>query len=143
MNDSRARSWILDFLYNKALATTLEGSRKSLGGTYSRLGCDETGGLTEIWGYIGKNIEGQNFGNSGSGVIQVGSYFGTMTPRGSGSFLNGIFGLPRPKNPPTPLAVGVLDPCHHCTSCTAAARIGVSSASFSLKAARPLLARVH
>ena len=43
-----------DFLYNKALATTLEGSRNFLGGTYSRSGCDETGGLTEIWGYIGK-----------------------------------------------------------------------------------------
>ena len=34
----------------------------------------------------------------GSGVIQMGSYFGKMTPRGSGAFLNRIFGLPRPKN---------------------------------------------
>ena len=34
----------------------------------------------------------------GSGVIQMGSYFGKMTPRGSGSFLNGIFGLVRPNN---------------------------------------------
>ena len=34
----------------------------------------------------------------GSGVIQMGSYFGKMTPRGSGSFSNGIFDLPRPKN---------------------------------------------
>ena len=34
----------------------------------------------------------------GSGVIQMGWYFGKMTPRGSGSFLNRIFGLPRPKN---------------------------------------------
>ena len=34
----------------------------------------------------------------GSGVIQMGSYFGKMTPRGSGSFLNGIVDLPRPKN---------------------------------------------
>ena len=32
----------------------------------------------------------------GSGVIQMGWYFGKMTPRGSGSFLNWIFGLPRP-----------------------------------------------
>ena len=43
-----------DFLYNKALPTTLEGSRKSLGGTYSRSGCDETGGLTEIWDILEK-----------------------------------------------------------------------------------------
>ena len=41
-------------LYNKALATTLEGSRKFLGGTSARSGCDETGSATEIWGYIGK-----------------------------------------------------------------------------------------
>ena len=34
----------------------------------------------------------------GSGVIQMGSYFGKMTPRGSGSFLNRIVGLTRPKN---------------------------------------------
>ena len=43
-----------NFLYNKALATTLEGSRKFLGGTSARSGCDETGSATEIWGYIGK-----------------------------------------------------------------------------------------
>ena len=39
-----------------------------------------------------------NWGWMGSGVIQMGSYFGKMTPRGSGSFLNRMFGLPRPKN---------------------------------------------
>ena len=48
------------FLYNKALPTTLEGSRNFLGGTYSRLGCDETGGLTQIFGYIGKMQKGGN-----------------------------------------------------------------------------------
>ena len=42
-----------DFLYNKALATTLEGSQKDLGGTYSRSSCDETGSATEILGYMG------------------------------------------------------------------------------------------
>ena len=43
-----------NFLYNKALPTTLEGSRNFLGGTYSRSGCDETGGLTEIWDILEK-----------------------------------------------------------------------------------------
>ena len=43
-----------NFLYNKALPTTLEGSRNFLGGTYSRSGCDETGGLMDFLGYIGK-----------------------------------------------------------------------------------------
>ena len=37
-----------DFLYNKALATTLEGSRKFLGGTSARSGCDETGPATKF-----------------------------------------------------------------------------------------------
>ena len=83
-------------LYNKALATTLEGSRKFLGGTSSRSGCDETGSATEIWGYIRKIQKVQN-SRTGSGVIQMGSYFGKMTPRGSGSFLDLIFGLPMPK----------------------------------------------
>ena len=36
------------FLYNKALPTTLEGSRNFLGGTYSRSGCDETGRSTKF-----------------------------------------------------------------------------------------------
>ena len=49
-----------DFLYNKALATTLEGSQKILGGTYSRSSCDETGSATEIWGYVGKIWKGGN-----------------------------------------------------------------------------------
>ena len=44
-----------------------------------------------------------NWGWMGSGVIQMGWYFGKMTPRGSGSFLNRIFGLPRPKNIKNPL----------------------------------------
>ena len=35
-------------LYKKALATTLEGSRKILGGTSSRSGCDETGRSTKF-----------------------------------------------------------------------------------------------
>ena len=35
-------------VYNKALATTLEGSRKFLGGTSARSGCDETGSATEF-----------------------------------------------------------------------------------------------
>ena len=35
-------------LYNKALATTLEGSRKFLGGTSARSGCDETGPTTKF-----------------------------------------------------------------------------------------------
>ena len=34
----------------------------------------------------------------GSGVIQMGSDFGKMTPRGLGAFLKGIVDLPRPKN---------------------------------------------
>ena len=39
-----------------------------------------------------------NWGWMGSGWTQMGSYFGKMTPRGSGAFLNRIFGLPRPTN---------------------------------------------
>ena len=35
-----------DFLYNKALATTLEGSRKFLGRTSARSGYDENGSAT-------------------------------------------------------------------------------------------------
>ena len=85
-----------NFQYNKALATTLEGSRKFLGGTYSRSGCDETGSATEIWRYIGKKYKGRIL-RTGSGVIQMGSDFGKMTPWGLGSFLDWAFGLPRPK----------------------------------------------
>ena len=35
-------------LYNKALATTLEGFQKILGRTSARSGCDETGSATEF-----------------------------------------------------------------------------------------------
>ena len=35
-------------LYNKAPAATLEGSRKILGGTSARSGCDETEALTDF-----------------------------------------------------------------------------------------------
>ena len=35
-------------LYNKALATTLEGSRKFLGGTSARSGYDENGSATKF-----------------------------------------------------------------------------------------------
>ena len=63
-----------DFLYNKALATTLEGSRKCRGGTYSRLGCDETGGVCDgNFGIYCKNIEGRKFtnglGSNSNGLI--------------------------------------------------------------------------
>ena len=44
-----------DFLYNKALATTLEGSRKFLGGTSARVGCDETGSATKFWDILEKS----------------------------------------------------------------------------------------
>ena len=44
-------------LYNKALATTLEGSRKFLGGTSARSGCDETGSATKFDDIL-ENVEG-------------------------------------------------------------------------------------
>ena len=43
-----------DFLYNKALATTLEGSRKFLGGTSARSRCDEPGSVTKFWDILEK-----------------------------------------------------------------------------------------
>ena len=41
-------------LYNKALATTLEGSQKILGGTSARSGCDETGSATKFGDILDK-----------------------------------------------------------------------------------------
>ena len=61
-----------DFLYNKALATTLEGSRNLLGGTSARSGCDETGSAMEFDDIL-ENIEGWNFtnglGSNSNGLI--------------------------------------------------------------------------
>ena len=86
------------FLYNKALATTLDGSRKFLARSLAKSSCENFGVGDGIWWYIGKNIEGGGRAGKCSGLIPTGSYFGKMTPHGSGSFLNRIFGLPRPKN---------------------------------------------
>ena len=44
-------------LYNKALATTLEGSQTNLRGALARSGCDETGSAAEFDDIL-KNIEG-------------------------------------------------------------------------------------
>ena len=54
----------------------------------------EFGGQHRRNGFIKNEIRSE----WGSGVIQMGSYFGKMPPRGSGSFLNRMFRLPRPKN---------------------------------------------
>ena len=82
-------------LYNKALATTLEGSPKILQGTSARSGCDETGRLTEFWDIL-ENIEGGIL-RTGSGVITTGSYFRKLMLRGLGSYFKYRFGLPGPK----------------------------------------------
>ena len=61
-----------DFLYNKALATTLEGSRKLLGGTSARLGCDETGSATEFGDIFEKYRRGDfanGLGSNSNGLI--------------------------------------------------------------------------
>ena len=47
-------------LYNKALATTLEGSRKILAQSLARLGFDETGSVT-IFGDILEKYRGAEF----------------------------------------------------------------------------------
>ena len=49
-------------LYNKALATALDGSRKILGGTFARSGCDDMGSATGIWDIL-ENIDGWDFAN--------------------------------------------------------------------------------
>ena len=78
-----------DFLYNKALATTLEGSRKFLGGTYSRSGCDETGSAMKF-GIYWKNIEGRKFTN-GLGSHSNGLRLWENDATGLGSVFKGDF----------------------------------------------------
>ena len=59
-------------LYNKALATTLEGSRKFLGGTSARLGCDETGRSTKFGDILEKYRRGDfanGLGSKSHGLI--------------------------------------------------------------------------